>query len=369
MNTASPNNLTVPRHIAAVDATWIENVLRGAGHQVDVGRITCTRMAEGVGMLSSIYRVQIDYVRGTGPATVVVKLPALNEQNHGVAMTFNNYEREARFYQRAAGRTAMRTPTAYYAAHNGTAEFVLVLEDMSDWAAGDQLAGSTPEQTRHCIDALAQLHASFWGRVDDGAWEWVPNSSDSLMSQGLYQGTVALYDPFLAEFGADVPTALHTCKARFIAALPAMQRWIDASPRTLIQGDFRMDNLFFGRTAQQSPVAVCDWGASLRGKGVHDVAYLLVGSVPTADRRTHEQQLIARWQQGLAQGGVRDYSLEQAWADYRCAVLYMWTYVVVTAGSVDPNNARGRAWIGAMVQRAGAAIDDLGSLELLAQFE
>lgn len=365
---SQPIALLMPRSIDAVDTAWIEAVLRNADRDVRVASVKCARIAEGIGMLSTIYQVQIAYAQGDGPATVVVKLPALNEQNHGVAMTFNNYERESLFYQHAARLTDMRTPMAYYAANDGRSAVALVLEDMSDWMPGDQLKGSTPEQTEHCIDALAQLHSSFWARVDDTAWYWIPNSTESLMSEGLHQGTIALYDSFLAAFGVDVPQALQVNKARYIAAIPAMQRWINAAPRTLIQGDFRMDNLFFGSKPEHAPVAVCDWGASLRGKGVHDIAWLFSGSVPIADRRANERALIARWQQGLVAGGVNGYSVDNAWQDYRRAILYMWTYVVVTAGSLDPNNARGRAWIGEMVKRSGQAIVDLGGVELLAEF-
>lgn len=360
--------VTMPRSIDAVDANWIEAVLRHANHDVRVARVSCARIAEGIGMLSTIYKVHIVYAQGEGPATVVVKLPALNEQNHGVAQTFNNYERESLFYQHAAQLTDMRTPTAYYAANEGRAAVALVLEDLSDWTPGDQLKGSTPEQTEHCIDALAQLHSSFWQRVDDTAWHWIPNSTQSLMSEGLHQGTIALYDPFLAAFGADVPQALQANKARYIAAIPAMQRWINAAPRTLIQGDFRMDNLFFGSKPEHAQVAVCDWGASLRGKGVHDIAWLFSGSVPIAERRVNERALITRWHKGLVAAGVHGYNVDDAWEDYRRAILYMWTYVVVTAGSLDPNNARGQAWIGEMVKRSGQAIIDLGGVELLAEF-
>ena len=68
-------------------------------------------------------------------------------------------------------------------------------------------------------------------------------------------------------------------------------------------------------------------------------------------------------------GGVRDYTVEQAWEDYRRAILYVWTVVVVIAGTLDSSNERGRAWMTHMVERAVAAIDDLDLLALLPEFE
>ena len=43
----------------------------------------------------------------------------------------------------------------------------------------------------------------------------------------------------------------------------------------------------------------------------------------------------------------------------------MWIPVVVIAGTLDPSNERGRAWMGHMVERAVTAIDDLDLLALL----
>ena len=66
---------------------------------------------------------------------------------------------------------------------------------------------------------------------------------------------------------------------------------------------------------------------------------------------------------------MQGYTLKQVWEDYRRAMLYMWTPVVVIAGTMDPANDRGRAWMTRMVERAAAAIDDLDLLALLPEFE
>jgi hypothetical protein len=158
-------------------------------------------------------------------------------------------------------------------------------------------------------------------------------------------------------------------KDRFLAALPRLQEWITASPRTIAQGDFRMDNLFFGEPPDQAPIAICDWQAPLRCKGTHDLAYFLSQSVPTDVRREHERGLVALWHAGLVEGGVTGYSAEQAWEDYRRAVLVLWTYVTVIAGILDPSNERGKAWILAMIRRASATILDLKIIDLLPEFE
>jgi len=130
-----------------------------------------------------------------------------------------------------------------------------------------------------------------------------------------------------------------------------------------------MDNLYFGTNPDQVPVALGDWQGILRGNGAHDLAYFLSQSMPVQARRAHERDLVARWHAGLVAGGVADYSLERAWEDYRRAVLYLWTYVTVIAGALDPANERGRRWMTEMIRRSSAAIEDLGLIALLAEFE
>lgn len=362
--------LPIPATPDDVDAAWLEAAMRGAGLDVALRSAHITRIAVGKGMLSSLARARIEYARGSGPASVVLKLPAANEQNRAVAITFNNYERETLFYKLAAQRSTMRTPRVFHADLDGRERFVLVLEDLGDWTQGDQVRGCTSDETLACIDSLAQLHGAFWGKVDGGDFDFVPNSANSLMSRGLSAGAEAMYGNFMQLFGTGAPPSIRALDhGRYCAALPRMQALMDSAPRTWIQGDFRLDNLFFGSQPEHAPVAVVDWGGSLRGRGIHDIAYLLTGSVPIEGRRAHERTWIARWCAELAKVGVPASDLADAFDDYRRAVLFMWCYVVVTAGSLDPNNRRGQEWIDAWVERYFAAFEDLRCAELLREFE
>ena len=96
-----------------------------------------------------------------------------------------------------------------------------------------------------------------------------------------------------------------------------------------------------------------------------DVAYLLSHSAKTEVRREHERDLLERYATGIINAGIKDYSVEKAWSDYRVGVLYAWTVAVVIAGTMDPANDRGYAWMSKMVERNGIAINDLNCLGLL----
>jgi hypothetical protein len=359
----------IPTTTQDLTAPWLTAALRSSGLDVQVASFRATDFAEGAGMMSRLVRVELEYARGSGPASVVVKLPCANEANRAVAVNYHLYTREVLFYRDAAPRTPARTVATYYADIDGETDFVLVLEDLAGYHIGDQIVGCTVAQARLCMPMMAELHASFWNKVDHPDFDFIPYHYPSFQSDNLYAGAVAGWDA-MAELADDaLPQPLSELKSRYLAAIPRMQEWITAEPRTIVHGDFRMDNLFFGQAPGQSQVAICDWQGILRGNGAHDLAYFLSQSMPVQERRAHERELVAAWYEGLVRGGVSDYSAEQAWEDYRRAVLYLWTYVTVIAGTLDPTNERGRGWMREMVRRSASAILDLGLIELLAEFE
>ena len=320
-------------------------------------------------MMSALEMLEVDYDRGDGPRSMVLKLPATIEANRAVALAFDIYRREVLFYRDVAALTPAATPEVYFAEIDGKELFVLLLEDMSHYRLGDQIEGCGPADAELCMVELGELHASFWNDVDRPEFEFIPYLHPSHHADALREGAAVGWDQMIEVFGEVIPDHVRAIKDRYLAAIPRMQAWMTTPPLTVVHGDFRMDNLFFGTAPGDAPVAALDWQGCLRAKAVEDLAYLMSGSVPIEQRRAHERDLIAKWHHILSEGGVSDYTLEQAWEDYRRAILYVWTVVVVIAGTLDSSNERARAWMTLMVERAVAAIEDLDLLSLLAEFE
>jgi aminoglycoside/choline kinase family phosphotransferase len=359
----------IPKAVEDFTPAWLTAVLQSAGHDGVVDAVRTERFGEGSGMMSMLLRAELGYSQGSGPSSVVVKMPTPNDANRATAVAFHCYERETIFYRDIAARTPARMPEIYHADIEGEEDFVLVMEDLRDYDIGDQVRGCTVEQARLGMPCIAQLHASFWNKVDEPEYEFIPNHYPSYFSEAMHTTAIAVWDNMLELSGDAVPQPIRDAKERYLAALPRLQKWATVAPRTIVQGDFRMDNLFFGKTPDQAPIALSDWQGLLRGKAAHDIAYFVSQSMPTDMRREHERDLIARWHAGLVENGVSDYSAEQAWEDYRRAVLCLWSYVTVIAGVLDEGNERGRKWMTEMVRRSAATITDLDLLDLLVEFE
>jgi aminoglycoside/choline kinase family phosphotransferase len=368
MHTAR-GQLPIPASPEALTPQWLGASLRNGGVDVDVAEAWIETIGEGAGMMSRLVRARLQYLRGHGPSSVIVKLATPSTDNLATAEAFHLYRREVGFYRAVASSIDIRLPRIYYGAIRGEAPFVLVMEDLVDYENGDQVVGATPDQALQAVTALAGIHAPFWDDVDRGELDFIPYHYPSYHSQALQRGACAGWDVVAALAGDAMPEGLRSQRDRFVNAIPRMQAWITDTPRTIAHGDYRMDNLFFSREPGHSSVAAVDWQGVLRCKGIHDLAKFLSQSLGTETRRDHERQLVAQWHASLGRAGVTGYPLEAAWEDYRRAVLYLWTYVAVVGGTLDSHNARGRRWMLEMIHRGATAIEDLEVLPVLTEFE
>ena len=87
------------------------------------------------------------------------------------------------------------------------------------------------------------------------------------------------------------------------------------------------------------------------------------------DSLESEERIVREYHRVLVDNGVKDYSFDQAWDDYRAAVMGCLTYPVVAGGSVDLANDRGLELATKMLRRSLSAIDDLKAYEVLDRFE
>ena len=363
-NEGTEGQPSLPRHPDDVTPEWLTAALRSRGHDITVQSFRRSGVGEGIGMMSGLERLDVDYATGSGPPVIVLKMPARNDANRAVAEAFHLYEREVLFYRDVAPRSAARTPEVYYADLDGS-DFVLLLEDLSDYRLGDQVQGCSLEDSRLGMVWLGKHHASFWDDVGDPSLDFMPDIWPSYSSDALQQGAAYGWEPMVEAFDDILPDHIRSLKERYLAAAPRIFEWMASAPLTVVHGDFRMDNLFFGNGGDQEPLIALDWQGCLRGRAAQDIGYFMSGSIPIELRRTHERELIGLWHRTLVESGVTGFSPEDAWENYRRGVLYVWIIAVVIAGTLDRTNERGHRWMAEMLKRTVATIDDLGLIELL----
>jgi hypothetical protein len=360
-----------PGNSAAIDAQWLDNVLRRNGvlSGAKVSNVTAADLGVGVGIMAEVSRLSIGYDNaGPGaPSSIISKFPTADPVNLGVARMLFFYPREVAFYTQLAQYSPIRTPRLLHADLDlSDHSFVLLLEDLGSATLGDQIAGLTPAQAEAAITAIGRLHGAWWGKVDSGGMDAVfdfANPQYGAAVQASYQGFLA---PALSGF-ADCYSDYTKKTAEGLAPVAArvIKDQSSSGPRTFLHGDYRADNLLFGPGLGDDGIAAVDWQISGRGGPLYDVAYLICNSVPTAYRQQAEKTLLRRYHDTLLRTGVEGFSFDDCWEAYRFAVLCGLFVAVFASGGMGLGNQRGQEMVRAAVLRVDAAVSELQVADLL----
>ncbi|NKB98764.1 MAG: DUF1679 domain-containing protein [Pseudomonadales bacterium] len=356
-----PSN--IPLNIDDVDPEWMSNLL---GHHV--ADLTVRQIGQGVGIMGDIYRVGLQYEKqaAEAPSSLVVKLPSSFEENRTQGVALGMFEAEVRFYNELADQVAVGLPKVYRAdIVSGAADFVIVMEDLSDLQMVDQAVGMTADQAMTAVNILAHVHAVWWDRAKDETMDWIPSMVGPRI-EFVDQALGEMLPVFLDAFENALPDGGRELYERFTGNYLKVNRVVaDRSPWTLVHQDFRVENLLFGEAGSDRMV-VLDWQGIGRGPGAYDLGYLLGGSMAPELRREHESRLLAAYHNQLSTLGVTDYSAQQLAEDYAIAHLQggLATAMFV-GGGMDLSNERGRELAATMASRhATAALDHDGLTRL-----
>jgi hypothetical protein len=365
--------LPIPATMDEVDSAWLTAALRAAGviHDATVIASPRVQIGQGVGILGELARVTLEYDRPEpgAPASLIAKLPTADPGGRGVAQMLGFYEKEARFYRDLAHRVGVRTARGYYAdADPANVRYVILMEDLSAFTLGDQVAGATAEECEALVAELAALHARWWECADLHALEWVPPANSETVKLAAVAYAQAI-QPFLANFGGELDDEARQWALDFMHRMNPIQDAFSSAPATLLHGDLRLDNVFWDRSDGAPRVALVDWQIAVKGRGPYDLAYFMSQSVDPAIRAAHEEALVRDYHRRLCEAGVSGYAFDQCWEDYRVSIMFCLAYPVVACGTVDLANERGLELARKMLHRSLAAIRDLEAHRLLERFE
>lgn len=349
--------MAFPRQPEQITSEFVSSAL---AKDVDVSGIE--QIGIGVGILGRLFRVSLD-----DGSSVVAKIPTLDQgARMNVVAPLNFYEKEVRFYSEVARDLQIATPKVHFAEFDQeSGDFALLLEDMGGRCRmADQVTGCEVKDAEVAVDALAALHAQFWQSDRLGSMSWLPEYSDPpypLVIAGMYMQS---WPVALEVLGDHLPSDIREFGERYAELVPWFLDEATHLPHSLVHGDFRLDNLFFGALGDDAPITVVDWQLCFKGRPGFDLAYFISQSLTTEDRRASEPALIDRYKEGLSKRGV-DYPEDDLDRDYRRTVAFCFIYPVVAAGQIEVTNERHLALIQGMADRAIQAMRDSRALDLV----
>jgi hypothetical protein len=350
-------SIPVPQSIDDVTPAWIS-----AATGWNVTDLQTEQIGVGIGVSSAVYKARLT---GEGcPKSIVIKQPALDPAAVFTSTMLRMYIREVRYFTTLAPISPMRSPGFYFGqVDEETSNFILLIEDLSGLRVVDQNVGMSLDDAGRAVDAVAAMHAKWWGTADQLAAEGTTIS----LADPIYPAVLPLvfgegWEKCTNEM--DLPTSISAIGPRFPGAIEGLLASLAAGPNTLAHGDFRADNMLF--TSDNELVAL-DFQLIGTGTGAYDLAYFVTQSLTADDASKGEAELFTRWIEGLRSNGVPAEQVDRdtLWAHYRTAALFCLAYPIVASRGMDLSDPRQYALVDSMNTRFDRAVRELSLADLL----
>ncbi|MCH7511470.1 MAG: DUF1679 domain-containing protein, partial [Chloroflexi bacterium] len=156
--------------------------------------------------------------------------------------------------------------------------------------------------------------------------------------------------------------------SRFDEVLEIKQR--DEGRTTLVHGDYHPQQIFF-ESERGGRFAVFDWQTVSAGSGGDDLARIIVTGLDTDQREASDRRLIELYHSLLLEHGVKEYSFQDCYDDFRFGLLTTLAINVIAGPNIDPafieaEQAASEVSAGeALFTRVAAAIDAHNVLEVM----
>ena len=354
----------IPASSKEITSDWLNDVLHASGflEDINIESIKHEPWGVGVGFVSDMARITLRYDRDAPrlPKTMIAKLPTPFESAHEIAMLFNIYEREIRFYSEVARQSPIRTPgLIYWDLDSELKRYILILEDCSRYTQIDQIKGLDYEQTKQVALTMADFHARWWESEELHSFPWIPGNKgpEAMALIDTYRGCWD-FSIQSEEFVAALPEGGREAGLKIYEHLPWLIESQQDNHLTIAHFDCRVDNMFFDFENKEDPVIVFDWQTINIARGVIDLSYLLGGSVTIDLRREIEEAIVKLYHQRLLEKGVSGYSYDECWNDYLMGTLIYAYIPVLGFARLDISNERAKELGLALIERHFTTIVD-----------
>jgi hypothetical protein len=344
-----------------ISAEWLTTALTRSG-ALRTGRVRDIGADAEKSVWSQIVRLRPHYdddASGELPAALLLKICAGDDAVFG-ASEVDYYVRD---YTDLPDAPIPRCYDARFSAEPRA--YYILMEDLSATHTNTWERPPTLEHGCAVAEALATLHAHWWGAKRLRVFEGMPGQTEIDRYIGhIRQGL----DPLIDTLGDTLDPAWRQALRDIFAHHPAkmIERTRDDAGFTLVHGDVNPGNILAPREAP-GPVYLVDrqpfdWSLTA-WLGASDLAYMIVHRWDAELRRQCELPILRHYHEQLAQRGIADYTWEQLVYDYRLAAVQS-VYVAVEWCGLEEDRTRMRWLWEQQLQKAMTAFFDLRCAEL-----
>jgi hypothetical protein len=395
-------NRIIPTTIEEITTEWLTGALTKSGvlKSNSVRNLNRKIMGEGMGYAGTLARLSIEYEQpdDTLPSTMIAKIPTQVPKSKMLHEALWNYERENHVYEEILPHLPLRTPQCYYSDFDrGKGEkwmnkvyrryaglpqslvglyfiyaafrnlrlkrrYILLLEDIHNLEQITQLEGCSFEEAKMVMKPIGIAHAGLWESTQLGKY-WLRDHSDfsHLVSFMSNRWQPVIKKTFPGKISPKMQTVFDWLKMNN----HPLDAYAKTRPHTLIHTDYRLDNLLFDR--ENNEIVVFDWQSCSPGMGLFDPCFFLVNNCKSPLNQEQVEELITIYHQGLVEGGVTDYNLDECRSDYPFGLLLAIRLWLIIIGGIevekDPNAIR---LLGVLLDRMKPVIEgiDLTAIRL-----
>ncbi len=219
--------------------------------------------------------------------SLIVKMLGGNAVRNDIATKYGLFYREAAFYSFFAGPIKEFSPVCHYASPDDS---ILILEDLGQAVMGDQLYGYQAEEALSVTSTIIEFH-KFWLNKEPDCF--LPKVNDPEI--------IAILPEMLAHSWAVTKQHLNPQQSSKVDAiiedlitnLKPISDELSVNS-TIIHGDLRMENLLFNKMELDS---IIDWQLLAIGSPMIDIAYFLVQSGCSEERKQIKDEVLHTYRQ------------------------------------------------------------------------
>jgi hypothetical protein len=270
------------------------------------------------------------------PASIFVKLPMESLVTHWFFSIINSWRLESHFFRHVARDLPLRTPITYATYCQGT-RFYQIQENLHDdpsvelFINPDMMKGPSLERVHACLDTFARLHACHYGMGSAQREAILPLDYHPFLSptMGLVSRSLNKFalKPCLKKQPGVIPPDLIDAYKTTVKNWDALLEYWFSGPLSLLHGDSHLGNFF----VSGDEMGMLDWQAAHWGKGIRDVQYFLIDSLPADILAIHERDLVEYYVQRRGHHGEA-IDLDQTWQEYRSFTFHTLMTIIVSIG-------------------------------------
>ena len=362
----------IPATKENITLDWLNQALGGhlsAGNRVIA--VTVSDGSSGRGFTGQVLKLGLEYSQADrGPKSLILKIP-LDMDNTIKAQMYPFNRNELKWYTDLGVSCPVRIPICYFADEDQNSSMTcLLLEDLSKLEAVPPTKGLSPDHAELAVYSLAHLHSHFWGRdtLKINEISSLGEKLDNLVASIKvgWEHAINLYSDFLDQ-------NFHNMKEAYIKTLQKLRSDSPSKIKTLIHGDYKVDNLLFD-VGSETEVVLLDWQGIGMGFGVEELAGFIPRSLSIKNRQRSEVRLLRIYHQALLTAGVDINNFEGFQREYSMGLLTSlatnigFSAKLVSGELSDGNSERDKQmndYNRLITQRKYAAVVDNNALQLL----